>query len=334
MAAMSTILVTGAAGFIGYHVCRALLQLGQQVHGIDNLNAYYDPALKQARLDRLLAEPGFSFERLELSDRDSTEGMFAGRAFSGVVHLAAQAGVRFSVDNPLAYIDSNIVGFAHVLEGCRRQGVAQLIYASSSSVYGNSTQLPWSTTQSVDLPISVYAATKKSNELMAHVYAHLYGLPCTGLRFFTVYGPWGRPDMAYYRFARAIVTGEPITVYNNGKMRRDFTFIDDVVKVVLQLIERRGMPVDDESAPPGPPYRLYNVGHHSSVALPDFIALLEGLLQRKATRVDMPLQPGDVTETFADVSDLLRDTGYAPSTSLETGLEAFVRWFRDYHQVT
>ena len=339
MAVMSNVLVTGAAGFIGFHLSRALLTAGHRVSGVDNLNDYYDPALKRARLEQLASQPEFRFSKLELSDRAGCEALFDGPAFDTVIHLAAQAGVRYSIQNPLAYVNSNLVGFAHILEGCRRQQTPHLIYASSSSVYGSNQRLPWSTAHGVDHPVSLYAATKKSNELMAHAYAHLYGLPCTGLRFFTVYGPWGRPDMAYYKFAHAIARGQPIEVYNHGQMKRDFTYVDDVIQAILRLLDRpatanpewNGLAPDPASS--HAPYRVYNIGHHQPVALPEFIDTLERLLKRKAIRVGLPMQAGDVEQTYADVDDLRRDIGFAPSTSLETGLSAFVRWFRDYHHL-
>lgn len=339
MAAMSTLLVTGAAGFIGFHLCQALLARGHQICGVDNLTPYYDPALKRARLEQLQARDGFEFRAMDLADRATTLALFSEQRFERVVHLAAQAGVRYSMEQPLAYVDSNLLGFAHVLEGCRQQGVRHLMYASSSSVYGQDTRLPWSASRSADHPISVYAATKKSNELMAHAYAHLYGLSCTGLRFFTVYGPWGRPDMAYYKFARAIADDRPIEVYNHGRMQRDFTYIDDVVQALLALLDRPAAPNPHwsghapDAASSTAPYRLYNIGHHGPVALGDFIALLEQLLGRRARRIELPMQPGDVPATYADIDDLVRDVGFGPATPLEVGLERFVRWFRDYHRV-
>lgn len=339
MAGMAHILVTGAAGFIGYHLSLALLAGGHTVTGVDNLNDYYDPALKQARLSQLSDHRAFRFFKLDLAQADAVTALFDRHGFDRVVHLAAQAGVRYSIENPLTYVSSNMVGFAHVLEGCRRQQVGHLLYASSSSVYGSNASLPWSTAQPVDHPVSVYAATKKSNELMAHAYAHLYALPCTGLRFFTVYGPWGRPDMAYYKFARAIVAGEPIQVYNRGHMRRDFTYVGDAIGVMLRLIDQPARPdpqwngLTPDASSSAAPYRLYNVGHHRPVELPQFIELLEHLLERPAIRVDMPMQPGDIEATFADIGDLARDAGFAPSTSLESGLGEFVRWFRHYHRV-
>lgn len=335
---MASVLVTGAAGFIGFHVAQALVRLGHEVHGVDNVNDYYDPTLKLARLERLRALPEFSFERLDLADRERTAQLFDQRRFERVIHLAAQAGVRYSIENPLAYVDSNLLGFAHVLEGCRRHSVSHLLYASSSSVYGQDARLPWSSARPVDHPISVYAASKKSNELMAHAYAHLYRLPCTGLRFFTVYGPWGRPDMAYYKFARAIDSGTPIEVFNHGRMQRDFTYVDDVVAALLALLDRPAQPdpswngLSSDAARSSAPYRLYNIGHHQPVALPALIATLEHLLGRRAVCVERPMQPGDVPSTYADIDDLARDIGFAPATDLATGLARFVAWYRSYHR--
>lgn len=333
------ILVTGAAGFIGLHVARQLLARGATVIGVDNLNAYYDPALKEARLALLEAEPGFSFHKLDLGQRDDTARLFAEARPGIVIHLAAQAGVRYSLDHPETYVDSNLVGFGNVLEGCRHHGVRHLVYASSSSVYGANTLMPFSVHHTVDHPVSLYAATKKANELMAHCYSHLYGLPTTGLRFFTVYGPWGRPDMALFKFTRAILAGEPIDVYNDGRMRRDFTYIDDVAEGVVRTAERfaTGNPEWSGEAPdPGTstaPYRIYNIGNTEPVDLMTMIGLLEHALGREARKTFLPLQPGDVPETWANVDDLVRDTGYRPQTPLKTGIEAFVAWYRGYYRI-
>ena len=333
------ILVTGAAGFIGFHVSRALLARGDTVTGFDNLNDYYDVALKQARLAQLAGQPGFSFAKGALEDAAAVDALFAGRPFDRVIHLAAQAGVRYSLTNPGAYVQSNLVGFLNILEACRRARTPHLAYASSSSVYGLNARQPFSVHDNVDHPISLYAATKKANELMAHTYAHLYGLPATGLRFFTVYGPWGRPDMALFLFTRAILAGRPIDVFNQGKMRRDFTYIDDIVQGVVRTADRIAAPDPawDAAAPdPGispAPYRVYNIGNHTPVELERFIAVLEEALGRKAVRHYLPMQPGDVPATCADVDDLRRDVGFAPATPLETGIARFVEWYRDYYGV-
>lgn len=333
----SRILVTGVAGFIGNHVALRLLTEGHAVTGLDNVNAYYDPALKEARLARL-GGPGYAFHRLDLTDGVGLGALVEEGRFDCVIHLAAQAGVRYSLTDPHAYAASNLTGFLNVLEACRHHGVGHLIYASSSSVYGAVTAMPFSIHQNVDHPVSLYAATKKANELMAHSYSHLYRLPTTGLRFFTVYGPWGRPDMALYLFTRAILAGEPIDVFNGGRMRRDFTYIDDVVEAIVRLVDRpaSGDPAWDGRAPdPGTsraPYRLYNVGNSEPVELTAMIALLEEALGRKARVNLLPMQPGDVPETFADVADLARDVGFSPRTPLATGIARFVAWYRDYHR--
>jgi len=333
----SRILVTGVAGFIGNHVALRLLAEGHAVTGLDNVNAYYDPALKEARLARL-GGPGYAFHRLDLTDGVRLGALVEEGRFDCVIHLAAQAGVRYSLTDPHAYAASNLTGFLNVLEACRHHGVGHLIYASSSSVYGAVTAMPFSIHQNVDHPVSLYAATKKANELMAHSYSHLYRLPTTGLRFFTVYGPWGRPDMALYLFTRAILAGEPIDVFNGGRMRRDFTYIDDVVEAIVRLVDRpaSGDPAWDGRAPdPGTsraPYRLYNVGNSTPVELTEMIALLEEALGRKAQVNLLPMQPGDVPETFADVADLARDVGFSPRTPLATGIARFVAWYRDYHR--
>lgn len=334
---MSRILVTGAAGFIGSYVSHALVDRGEEVVGIDNLNDYYDVGLKQARLERLQDKPGFRFVQLDLSDRAGMERLFAEQGFDKVVNLAAQAGVRYSLQNPHAYVDSNLVGFVNVLEGCRHHDVRHLVYASSSSVYGANESIPFSVHDNVDHPVSLYAATKKANELMAHTYSHLYGLPTTGLRFFTVYGPWGRPDMAYFKFVRAILAGEPIDVYNHGKMKRDFTYIDDVVEGVVRVLDNvpEGNPAWDGMSPdPGSsraPWRIYNIGNHSPVELMQFISVIEDSLGRKAIKRMLPMQPGDVPATFADVQALQEDVGYKPATSIEHGLARFVEWYREFY---
>ena len=336
---MGRILVTGAAGFIGFHLCRRLLARGDEIVGVDNLNDYYDVGLKEARLAQLQGQAGFHFAKLDLADRDAVAGLFRGARFDRVVNLAAQAGVRYSLTNPHAYIDANIVGFLHVLEGCRHAGVGHLVFASSSSVYGANTKLPFSVHDNVDHPVSLYAATKKANELMAHSYAHLYGLPCTGLRFFTVYGPWGRPDMALFLFTRAILEGRPIDVFNNGQHRRDFTYIDDIVEGVVRVMDQVPQPDPawsgeaPDPASSSAPYRLYNIGNNQAVELLDVIAVLEAALGRTAEKRFLPMQPGDVPETCADVSALARDVRFAPDTPIEVGIERFVAWYRDFYGV-
>ena len=325
-----TILVTGAAGFIGFHVARRLLAEGRTVVGLDNLNDYYDPALKEARLNILRGEPRFSFERIDLADRGSIKRLFAQHRFARVIHLAAQAGVRYSIDQPHAYVDANLEGFVNVLEGCRHHGCGHLVYASSSSVYGANTKLPFSVEDKTDHPISLYAATKKANELIAHSYSHLYRLPVTGLRFFTIYGPWGRPDMAIFLFTQAILAGTPIKLFNHGKMRRDFTHVDDVTRAIERLVDQA--PPDDGPAA-GVPARVYNVGNHHPEELTHVVAVLERELGRAAVRDMLPMQPGDVIETFADVSELMRDTGFRPQTSIEDGLRGFVAWYRDHYRI-
>ena len=324
-----TILVTGAAGFIGFHVARRLLAEGRTVVGLDNLNNYYDPALKQARLNILQGEQRFAFEQIDLVDRASMDHLFAKHRFTRVVHLAAQAGVRHSIDHPHAYADANLEGFVNVLEGCRRHGCAHLVYASSSSVYGANTKLPFSVDDKTDHPISLYAATKKANELIAYSYSHLFRLPVTGLRFFTIYGPWGRPDMAYFIFTKAILEGAPIKLFNYGKMRRDFTYVGDLAQIILRLVDQA--PRDDGPAA-GAPARIYNVGNNHPEQLDHMIAVLEQELGRTAVRQMLPMQPGDVTETFADITDLIRDTGFKPETSIEVGLRDFVAWYRGYYK--
>lgn len=323
---MTRVLLTGVAGFIGMHVARRLLRDGDEVVGVDNLDPYYDVALKEARLGLLEGVGAFKFERGDIADRDFLAAFFASVRPDVVIHLAAQPGVRHSLSHPEKYIDSNLVGFANVLEGCRHAAVRHLVYASSSSVYGANRKVPFAVHDAVDHPVSIYAATKRANELMAESYAHLYRIPTTGLRFFTVYGPWGRPDMAYYKFTRAIMAGDPIDVYNDGLLERDFTYIDDVVEGVVRVARR--VPTE---APDRAPHRLYNIGNHSPVKLLDFIETLERAVGRKAQRHMKPMQPGDVPSTYADVADLIADTGFAPATTLEHGLGEFVRWYRSYH---
>jgi UDP-glucuronate 4-epimerase len=336
---MKPVLLTGAAGFIGYHVAKRYLEAGRNVVGIDDLNDYYEVALKESRLSNLSAHSNFAFRKIDLADRSAMEDVFRAQAYDTVIHLGAQAGVRYSLENPHVYVKSNVEGFLHVLEGCRHNPVAHLVYASSSSVYGAVTQMPFSVHQNVDHPVSLYAATKKSNELLAHCYSHLYRIPCTGLRFFTVYGPWGRPDMALFLFTRAILAGEPIKVFANGQMMRDFTYIDDVVEGIVRLAEQPAQSNrawDSDVPDPGTsnaPYRVYNIGNHQPVQLLHLIEVLETCLGRKAQKEFLPLQPGDVPATYADVEDLSAATGYAPSTPIEVGVERFVRWYRDYYHV-
>ena len=331
------VLVTGAAGFIGFHLSVRLLSHGCRVTGIDNLTPYYDVELKKARLEQLFDNPAFCFERIDLADRRELEALFDGNGFDAVVNLAAQAGVRYSIEVPQAYVNSNLVGFANILECCRHHRIRHLVFASSSSVYGANTLMPFSVHHNVDHPVSLYAATKKSNELMAHTYSHLFGLPCTGLRFFTVYGPWGRPDMALFIFTRAILDGKTIKVYNHGKMRRDFTYIDDIVEGVFRVLHRPAQPNSRWSGDhPDPgtssaPYRIYNIGNNQPVELTEFIAILESVLGARAQKEFRDLQPGDVVATCADVDDLMQDVGFRPNTPLETGIQAFVKWFRKYY---
>ena len=333
------VLVTGAAGFIGSHLSERLLARGDEVLGYDNLNAYYDPALKEARLARLRPQDGFSFGRASLEDRAAREAAFDDFKPQRVVNLAAQAGVRYSLENPHAYIDSNIVGFLNILEACRHRGIEHLVYASSSSVYGANRKLPFAVEDSVDHPVSLYAASKKANELMAHTYSHLFGLPTTGLRFFTVYGPWGRPDMALFLFTKKILAGEPIDVFNHGHHTRDFTYVDDIVEGVIRTLDRVPGP-DPAYDPLAPtpasslaPYRVYNIGNHQPVQLLRYIEVLEDCLGRKAEKRLLPMQPGDVPDTEADVEALRRDTGYSPATPIETGVRRFVEWYRAFYDV-
>jgi UDP-glucuronate 4-epimerase len=331
-----TRLVTGAAGFIGAALCERLLARGDAVVGVDNLSDYYEVTLKEARLARLEGRPGFAFERLDLADRAATAALFQRHAFDVVVHLAAQAGVRYSVEHPERYVDANLVGFANVLEGCRHARVQHLVFASSSSVYGLNAKLPFAERDTVDHPVSFYAATKKANELMAHAYAHLFGLPCTGLRFFTVYGPWGRPDMSAFLFTRAILAGRPIKVFNDGRMLRDFTYIDDAIEGVVRVIDRAA-PRTDPTAPTSAatssaPWRIYNLGNNRPVELLRYIEVLEDALGRKAVIELAPMQPGDVVATAADVTGLEREVGFAPTTPIEEGLRRFVAWYRSYYR--
>lgn len=332
---MERILVTGAAGFIGYHLSQQLLAQGHQVIGLDNLNDYYDVSLKRSRLAELRKHPDFSFHQLDLGDRAVMEQFFAQNTFKKVAHMAAQAGVRYSIDNPHAYAHSNLLGFLNILEGCRHGKVEHLVYASSSSIYGSNKEMPFTTDQSVDHPVSLYAATKKSNELMAHTYSHLYNLPTTGLRFFTVYGPWGRPDMAPMLFAKAIFAGDPIKVFNQGNMRRDFTYVADIVEGVVRALAHAPEPLPPGSnLTPGNstvPYRVYNIGNGKPVALLSFIELLEQAIGKKAKKEFMPMQPGDVKETYADISGLQKAVGFESKTPIEVGIPAFVDWYRKYY---
>ncbi|HEV8541940.1 MAG TPA: NAD-dependent epimerase [Verrucomicrobiae bacterium] len=333
------VLVTGVAGFIGYHVAAKLLANGTEVVGIDNLNDYYDPKLKLARLVRLEGRPGFQFRKMDIADPAGMESFYAEIRPERVIHLAAQAGVRYSLKNPHAYVDSNLVGFMNILEGCRHNNVQHLVYASSSSVYGANTKMPFSVHDNVDHPVSLYAATKKANELMAHTYSHLYALPTTGLRFFTVYGPWGRPDMALFLFTDAILHGRPIDVYNNGNMQRDFTYIDDIVEGAIRATNQPARPDprwNSKAPDPGTsraPYKIYNIGNNQPVALLDLIKTLEDCIGKTAIKNFRPMQPGDVSATFADVDDLVRDVGFQPKTSIEVGVRNFVHWYRDFYKL-
>lgn len=330
------ILVTGAAGFIGYHLSEKLLARGDTVTGLDNLNDYYEVSLKEARLDRLNTQPAFTFVRADLQDRPAMEALFTQNSFDAVINLAAQAGVRYSLDNPHAYIDSNIVGFTHILECCRHHKIGHLVYASSSSVYGMNASMPFSVHDNVDHPISLYAATKKANELMAHTYSHLYNLPTTGLRFFTVYGPWSRPDMAPFLFTKAILTGEPIQVFNNGEMQRDFTYIDDIVEGIIRVTDQPASPnLDWDATSPDPgtssaPYRLYNIGNNNPVSLMDFIGAIETALGKTAEKEFLPMQPGDVAATYADIDALVDAIDYHPQMPVQDGINNFIAWYLEY----
>jgi UDP-glucuronate 4-epimerase len=332
------ILVTGAAGFIGFHVARRLLEAGRSVVGVDSVNAYYDPSLKHARLAVLKKLPGFRFQKLDLADRRATAQLFSAGRFPRVIHLAAQAGVRYSLIDPHAYVDANLQAFTNVLEGCRHNGCTHLVFASSSSVYGANARLPFRTSDGVDHPLSLYGASKRANELMAHTYAYLYQLPATGLRFFTVYGPWGRPDMAMWLFASAILDERPIKLFNQGNMRRDFTYVDDVTEAVVRLVDRpaTGDPAwsaqDPDPARSLAPWRIYNIGNNAPTDLLRVVQLLEEALGKKAQRELLPMQPGDVPETYADVDDLMRDVGYRPCTPIEEGVRRFIAWYREYHR--
>ena len=330
------ILVTGSAGFIGYHLSEKLLARGDTVTGLDNLNDYYEVSLKEARLDRLQTQPAFTFIRADLQDRPALEALFTENNFDAVINLAAQAGVRYSLENPHAYIDSNVVGFTYILECCRHHKIGHLVYASSSSVYGMNASMPFSVHDNVDHPISLYAATKKANELMAHTYSHLYNLPTTGLRFFTVYGPWGRPDMALFLFTKAILTGEPIRVFNNGKMQRDFTYIDDIVEGIIRVTDKPATPNSDwDAASPDPgtssaPYRLYNIGNNNPVSLMDFIGAIEKALGKTAEKEFLPMQPGDVAATYADIDALIDSIDYHPQTPVQDGINNFIAWYLEH----
>ena len=332
------ILVTGAAGFIGFHVARRLLGDGHDVIGLDNMNAYYDPALKEARLAELAKANRFRFVKLDLADREGIANLFKEFRFPHVIHLGAQAGVRHSLNDPFAYVDANLTGFATILEGCRHNSCRHLLYASSSSVYGSNTKMPFSVHDNVDHPLSLYGASKKANELMSHAYAHLFGLPMTGLRFFTVYGPWGRPDMAMWVFAKAIFAGEPIKLFNNGDMRRDFTYVDDVVESVVRLVDHSPLGHSSPSAIPDPgsstaPWRLYNIGNNQPIELLEVVRLLEEAIGKKAKRDLLPMQPGDVPATYADVDDLTREVDFRPKTPISEGVRRFIDWYRSYHRL-
>jgi len=333
------VLVTGTAGFIGFHLSRRLLQQGYQVTGIDNLNPYYDVNLKKARLDQLTTDKNFIFKQMDLADREGMAILFETSSFDVVVNLAAQAGVRYSIQNPHAYVESNLVGFINILEGCRHHDVKHLVYASSSSVYGANTKMPFSIHHNIDHPVSLYAATKKANELMAHTYSHLYGLCSTGLRFFTVYGPWGRPDMALFLFTKAILEGEPIKVFNHGKMQRGFTYIDDIVEGVVRVMGKLPQPNPEwhgDAPDPGTsyaPYRIYNIGNNNPVELTEFIETIEKALGKEAKKEYLDLQPGDVPATYADIDDLSKDVGFAPRTPIDRGIEQFITWYKSYYNI-
>ena len=330
------VLVTGAAGFIGMHVCEKLLARGDDVVGVDNLNDYYDVALKEARLARLTPDPRFRFFRLDIADREGIAALFAAERPQRVINLAAQAGVRYSLENPHSYVDSNVVGFVNILEGCRHNGVEHFVYASSSSIYGGNERMPYSEHDNVDHPVSLYAATKKANELMAHTYSHLFRLPTTGLRFFTVYGPWGRPDMAYFLFTKAILAGRPIDVFNHGKMRRDFTYIDDITEGVIRVLDRtpQANPGFDRQTPDPAaswaPYRVFNIGNNQPVDLMVFITALEQALGKTATKNFLPMQDGDVPATYADTTEIVREVGFSAGTPVDEGIRRFVDWYRSY----
>ena len=325
------VLVTGVAGFIGYHLAQRLIADGAEVYGIDNLNDYYDVNLKQARLKQLGAKNRFTFKLLDLNNREGILQLFHKQNFDNIVHLAAQAGVRYSLENPFAYVDSNLVGFANILEACRRSQPQHLVFASSSSVYGANKKIPFSVDDNVDNPVSLYAATKKANELMAHSYSHLYSLPITGLRFFTVYGPWGRPDMAYFKFVRAIEQNQPINVFNYGKMQRDFTYIDDVIEGIVRVINRPPQ-LNHTNDNSNARYKIYNIGNNQPVELLTFIEVIEQAMGKKAIKNFLPMQPGDVPRTYADVDELMQDVGFKPTTTIEQGIEKFVRWYEDFYQ--
>jgi len=333
------VLVTGASGFIGSALSIFLLERGDEVVGIDNHNDYYDPKLKEARLNRHIDHTNYTHIKIDIEDKKLVELLFKENQFEGVVNLAAQAGVRYSIENPLAYINTNIVGFAHILEGCRHNQVNHLVYASSSSVYGSNTKSPFSIHDNVDHPVSLYAASKKANELMAHTYSHLYGLPTTGLRFFTVYGPWDRPDMALQKFTKSILAGEKIQVFNYGKHRRDFTYIDDIVEGIKRVLDKPASPSQNwdsnqpDSASSDAPWRIYNIGNNSPVELLDYIKAIEDALEIKAIKELLPLQPGDVIDTYADVEDLVKDFDYKPTTKIEIGVERFIKWYKDYYNI-
>jgi UDP-glucuronate 4-epimerase len=335
----NAVLVTGAAGFIGFHVAQRLLSEGREVVGLDVVNNYYDPKLKEARLDILKRQSNFTFAKLDLTDRPAVQALFEKYRFPLVVHLAAQAGVRYSLEHPHAYVDANLEGFINVLEGCRHNGCTHLVFASSSSVYGANTKLPFSVRDNVDHPISLYAASKKANELMAHAYSHLYRIPATGLRFFTVYGPWGRPDMAMFIFAKAILGGQPIKLFNHGNMRRDFTYIDDVYQAVVRLLDRPPLGNPNwngdkpDPATSAAPWKIYNIGNNNPEELLHVVSLLEKEFGRTATKEMLPMQPGDVPATYADIEDLARDIGFRPSTTIEDGIKRFAKWYRDYHKL-
>lgn len=335
---MPKILVTGAAGFIGFHLCKRLLSLGDEVIGLDNLNSYYDVNLKKDRLHLLKSCKKFTFVNLDLADKEGIANLFANEKFERVMNLAAQAGVRYSLINPHAYVDSNLIGFVNILEGCRQNKVGHLVFASSSSVYGANTSMPFSVHDNVDHPVSLYAASKKANELMAHSYAHLYNLPCTGLRFFTVYGPWGRPDMALFLFTKAILEDRPIDVFNYGKMKRDFTYIDDIIEGIVRVLDNTAVPNElwssdnPDSATSYAPYRLYNIGNNQQVDLMSYIEAIEKALGKKAEKNLLPMQAGDVPATYADVDALVQDVGFKPSTTIEEGINRFIQWYQQYYE--